>query len=290
MEKPRRTRTGKNVAVDRNFVCECGKKYLSRGALAAHQKSKHRPETGPEKAEEEPRALHLQNKRIRKVKSVKTSKMRVREYKKLLKRYLAIIPEAEVSTGTDAIADFPEDLFAAPEVYQSFLFSLKNIENVIKPMNSEEDNASISNRICATEGLDKLGVDDAAALFCYYIADWLSKDFYKECVAVLVGFTRMLKAEQRRIDANGELIDELPPSLRSTRQIKPAHIPEYANQYLMDCYIPLVSTTDVLRDPSKLKFFGLEDVHIFRAFLVVYLFAKWLYTYKLTKLKLDKFK
>lgn len=287
----KRTRISKHVEIERNFVCECGSKYLSRGALASHKKNKHYINIDFEDISENmSKGISKHKQDNNRIKIAKTSKIKSQEFKKLMERYLSIIPDSQSTNQVDVFEDFPKEVFKSSIIYNELFNGFKNIENLLDLNKKSQNSICLSDIIIEADNLDQFTVWETLALFCYYMSEHLSSQFYKECVVIVLGFGVMIKTQQLRENMKRSYVNDHQEYFLSENTIKPAQLPEFANQFLMDYYIPLVTGCDIITEPDKLIFFGIEDVNIFRAFLVMYLLCKWLYVYKFTKLKLDKFK
>lgn len=290
-DKKKRTRISKHTEVNRSFACECGSKYLSRGALVNHQKTKHNTVNISDNTSEiQSKTVTKQKKDYRRLKIAKMSELKVQDFKKLVKRYLSAIPSAQGFENFNPVEKFPANFFESRSVYSEFLLSLERMEKIIMLNRMDKGERSVGDIIMELNGVESYKIWDVLALHCYYMAEHLNEQFYQEIVILVVGFGNMVQNHHTR-----DSISDLNDFGHNTDSefvigVKPSRLPEFANEFLMDYYIPLVTEVGILKDPKKLVFFGSEDVHIFRAFLIMYLLCKWMYVYRFTKLKLDKFK
>lgn len=288
--RQRRARTPKHVIIDRNFVCDCGKWYMTRGALVNHHKLKHDGrKTSKESSEVLVNNYSLDKNYSNKCILTVTSRLKIAQFRETMKHHLKIIPQAYSPGDTNPVADFPHGAFNDNDSSNAFLDHIKRIDKVDKnDPGLRED--KLSELIFETEELRNLDAMGVLALFCYYLAELVNKKFYRECVIILLDFGLVTESKHSEKTVSESIIPEIEARLVSKIRLRAWQLPEFANEYLMDSYVPLVSSSQVLKDPQQLGFFGLEDVHILRVFLLMYLFCKWLYVYRFTKLKLEKFK
>lgn len=279
--KPKRHRTSRYDESGRDYACTCGKRYLSRGAMMNHKRTKH---STAQSNDEETGDLYstLSAKKSMNARKAIATRLKRAEFKSMLERYLGVIPGVFELRRTDPICDFPLELLSHLEARNAYFSNCIKMVELLKASGYEKD-GSVAELIDYIGGVDRLSTGEVIALFCIYLSEVVSTQFYKESLLLLLGFGLMVEA----VHENGDLADQMH---NNASRVNPFCLPEYANEYLMDYYIPLVSTTQIISNLDSLKFFGLEDVQIFRAFLLLHLFCRWLYVYKVTKLKLDKFK
>lgn len=289
--KKKRSRISKLTIMNREFVCECGSAYLSRGALTNHKKQKHNSNSLENLSQDFSKTLHRKRREVKRTKVAKTQELKIQEHKKIMRQYFNAIPASQGYEYYNCVNSFPKHLFSSEAMYIEFLESLERVEKMIALKRLEKGERPIVDIVLELEGLHNFNMWDTLALYCCYISESINQQFYQETAVLIVGFGLAAQSQHSRdIDNNSGDFGHNTHNSELGHNVKPDQLPEYANSFLMDYYVPLVSEEGVLKEEAELMFFGTEDVHIFRAFIIMYLLCKWLNVYRFTKLKLDKFK
>lgn len=290
LSQSKRERRSKDDNYQRNYICGCGKSYLSYAALYTHAKTKHDgvfPEgtdTLNKRKQGRPKKVVLSEARIG------SEYQKVLEFNKKFEHMLDMIPfsksDKEVNQK-DMIEWFPCEIFTKVSLFEKVLV---NIEQIRKEF-IETYGPSFLNRldivVFEINNTKKLNCDQVFALFLICVFRFVSKQFYRELVFFVVSYKSMMNAiGWEKLREMSDCIDTA--TNKEFCEIQTAEfLPDFCNEYIYNYYGLHCSTAEVVNSPECLSFFGSEKLSILRMVLLIRNFCFWLWTHKFTKAFVD---
>lgn len=287
--KKKRERKGKDQVIGRNYICGCGKSYLSYAALYTHTKTKHGGvfPSGTSTLKK-PKSKKLEQASIESVHSFDINKSH--EFNFAFISFLEMIPGAIKQTEEDCynpVEDFPVERFSSGSNYT---FLLKKMGFINKSLVGAYGGQYfkqfewIMYEISMCRGLVCY---DVFSLFLLYIYRFVSQEFYGEVAFLLLAYAQMLNKE------GWVKSKELSPGFSISRnELFCSHqsaeiLPDLTNEFFLNHFPKTVDSREILRDAKSLTFFGNDSVKILRAILVVKQLSNWLNIYGLSLARVE---
>jgi len=289
-QKPKRERRSKETTFQRNYVCGCGKTYLSYAALYTHAKTKHEgvfPEgtaTLHKKKGGRPKRDEWSNARFN------SEYQRTYDFNRDFQAFLNKIPGAKDESdkkNKNLIEFFPCEVFASEENYREVLINLEQIRQEMLAYHGPTFLAQIDVVIFEINNGKKLNCNQIFALFLIYAFRFVSREFYRELVFVLMGYRRMMNEygwdkfkelnEPQEIDTNKEFCSEQNSEL----------IPDFANKFMLDYFLECIHGSNMLGSTERFEYFGFDPQKLLWVIIIIKFFCQWLFIHKLTKARID---
>lgn len=289
----KRERRSKDDNYDRNYICGCGKSYLSYAALYTHAKTKHEgvfPEgttTLHKKKQGRPKKDEWCAMRIN------SEYQKIYDFNKDFVHYLEMIPgakEEKEENNRNFIECFPCDMFTSQKYYEKIFLNMEQIRKELMDSYGNNFLTQLDIIIFEISNIRRLNCNEIFALFLIFIFRFVTKSFYRELVFFVIGY-RLLMNEWgwkkcAELDYGGSIdTDQEFCEAQGTE-----FVPDFANMFIMDYFTPLVQSNSVLKDPSQLEFMGLESIKLLRVILLIKHFCNWLNINKFSSAKIDIFK
>ena len=288
--KKKRERRSKEVKLQRNYVCGCGKSYLSYAALYTHAKTKHDgvfPEgtaTLHKKKQGRPKRDEWSNLRI------SSEYQRTYDFNKDFQQFLDKIPGARDQrdkANKNLIEYFPCELFVNQVSYEKLLIKLEQIRKELIEFYGPNFLHQIDIIIFEINNGKKLTCDEVMALFLIYAFRFITKPFYRELVFIMVSYREMLnEGGWARVRELGELGDS-DPTKEFCTEITAEYVPDFANKFMLEYFLDCMYGNKLLIDPSKLQFFSLDPLKLLWTILLIKFLCQWLFIHRFTKAKID---
>jgi hypothetical protein len=293
-EKPakrkKRERRSKDDNFKRNYICGCGKSYLSYAALYTHAKTKHEgvfPEgttTMHKKKQGRPKKDEWC--------ALKINSQYHRSYDFNLEfgHFLEMIPgakEEKEETQKNLIDCFPCELFSNQSVYEKILLNIEQMRKDLIESHGNNFQTQMDMIIINLSNIRKLNCNEIFALFLLYIFRFVTRDFYKELVFFVVAYRDMMnKVGWAKYKEMNDLPTE-DTSKEFCEEQNGEFLPDFSNIFLTDYFTSYLTSNQILSNPASLSFLGLESIKLLRVILLIKHFCNWLFLNKLTKAKLD---
>ena len=133
----------------------------------------------------------------------------------------------------------------------------------------------------------KLNCNQIFALFLIYAFRFVSREFYRELVFVLMGYRRMMNEygwdkfkelnEPQEIDTNKEFCSEQNSEL----------IPDFANKFMLDYFLECIHGSNMLGCTERFEYFGFDPQKLLWVIIIIKFFCQWLFIHKLTTARID---
>ena len=286
----------------RTNVCGCGKSYLSFAALYTHAKTKHNgtfPEETvingkkkkPGPANNGDPALKAPSKAQRKLKTLERD----------FCHFLSMIPGARDEAGCQGrnlVAEFPSQLFASTELFERLLETFSCCLREAERSYGKHFQDEICEIVLKANFSKALTCDEAFCFFLIFAARFCSLEFFREVCVFVVGFRAMMNelgwsrirqvstaqpsTPQRLNTSTPQRLNISAPPESFCKTQSPEHIPNFANDYIIDFFPMALRSRAVVSQPSALWFFGASSVKILRLILLTKEFCTWLARLKLT--------
>ena len=194
-KRKKRERRSKDDNFQRNYICGCGKSYLSYAALYTHAKTKHEgvfPEgttTMHKKKQGRPKKDEWCAMKIN------SQYQKTYDFNKDFQHYLEMIPgakEEKEENQKSLIESFPSELFISQDVYERILLNIEQMRKDLLESYGNNFLTQIDIIIFEIANIKKLTCNEIFALFLIYIFRFVTKEFYKELVFFVVGYRQMM--------------------------------------------------------------------------------------------------
>ena len=280
--KKRRERKGRDQIIGRNFICGCGKSYLSYAALYTHAKTKHSGVF--------PAGTSTLKKSKNKKSSISPSSnsnvdfQYTHNFNQEFMTFLEKIPGASRSTeetSFDPVEDFPVDIFNSESKYRLLLKQFASLHKSLVGAYSEDYLKQFEFILSEISLCKGLVCYEVFSLFLLYIYRFVSREFFGEVVFLVVSFTKMLN------DKGWQKCRELVNTFHIRNKVfclnqGPEIVPDLSNQFILKVFPEVLESNLILHDPSVLTFFGNDSIKILRAILVIKHISDWLHIYGFT--------
>lgn len=310
--KSRPGRRAKRDEDPRANVCGCGKSYLSFAALYTHAKTKH-DGTFPEETvingkKKQPKSSRTEDPAA---KAPSKAQRKLKTLERDFCHFLSMIPGARDEAGwrgRDLAGEFPSQLFASRELFEPLLETLGSCLREAERSYGEDFRDGICGIVLKANSSKALTCDEAFCFFLIFAARFCSLEFFREVCVFVVGFRAMMNelgwSQTRQASTpqpptlqplnastaqppNPSTAQRLspqpsaPPELFCKTQ-PPEHIPNFANDYIIDFFPMSLRSRAVVCQPCALWFLGASSVKILRLILLTKEFCTWLSRLKLT--------
>lgn len=286
--KKKRERRSKELSFQRNYVCGCGKSYLSYAALYTHAKTKHEgvfPEgtaTLHKKKQSKPKRDDWTNVRIN------SEYQRTYDFNRDFRLFLDKIPgsvDLKEKRNKNLIEDFPCEIFREQTTYRQLLVTLEQIRKELIESYGSSFLSKIDVIIFEINNSKTLSCDQVMALFLIYSFRFISKQFYKELVFLFISLRIMLNEfgwnKLLEISESLERIGDFCESQSSEL------IPDLMNPFIMDFFMQCIGGDRVATNPLCLKFWGQDPQKLLWAIVLLKYFCQWLFIHRFTKGRIE---
>ena len=292
-KKRKRERRSKDDNFERNFICGCGKSYLSYAALYTHAKTKHEgvfPEgttTLHKKKQGRPKKDEWCATKIN------SAYQKTYDFNKDFQHYLEMIPMArdlKDPNPKNMINCFPCEIFKDQKHYEKILINMEQLRKELIDNYGNTFLNQIDIIIFEIRNIRDLNANEIFALFLIYIFRFVSKSFFKDLVFFIVCYKIMLN------DKGWEICQKINDGYKINKDKDfcesegTEFVPELSNNFINDYFIRFLEGNEILREGIKLDFFGIDSIKLLRVILFIKHFCTWLYIHKFTKGKIDIFK
>lgn len=291
--KKKRERRQKDDNFQRNYICGCGKSYLSYAALYTHAKTKHEgvfpsgTTTLHKKKQGRPKKEEWCAVKIN------AEYQKTYDFNRDFVHYLDMIPgaKAEKEQSHRSLMElFPIEMFKEKIHYQQIMLKVEQIRKDLEENYGGNFLNQIDIIIYEINNAKSLNCNEIFALFLIYVFRFVSVPFYKELVFFVVAYKNMM--DQKGWDKCRETNDGYPydPAKEFCEEQNAEFAPDFANFFILDFFGQCFRDKTLLQDTAQLRFFGLESIKLLRVILLIKHFCLWLYNNKFTKAKIDIYK
>lgn len=281
----KRERRSKDHSNQRNYICGCGKSYLSYAALYTHAKTKHDgvfPEgttTLHKKKQGRPKKDEWFSSRVN------SELQKFYDFHKNFVGFLDMIPEAREEreeAKKDLLESFPSDLFASPEICEKLK---QNFENIAQELTNTHGSFlnQIDSILIEISSTKRLTCNEIFAYFLLYVFRLTSTSFFKEVVFFMLTYQKVANQYGWQIlkQFNEELT--LDVSTDFCENQGPEILPLLSNELINSCFLKHLKGQEILANPGSLVYFGSDAVKIIRLILLVKHFLNWINIHGFTK-------
>lgn len=295
MSKQRRQKKVKPRNQNRDFICGCGKTYLSYAALYTHAKTKHNG-TFPIGTISRAKLLSHRNgpSNSNTHNGQNTQAKNVIEYDRAdkflndFKRFLDMVPstkqEPDDPDEKDVLEDYPLKMFQKCSEFQTLFIKMTAVvielkvnfgRNYLKQIHFIQKEIGNSNSLSCV---------DVMALFLLNIFPYINKKFYREMVFYTVAYMKMLndfgwQKLQEMIGRQIETPEDEFCALQSAELV-----PDFANQFVSEfIFSCLKGSNRLIVKEGSLKCFGKENGQILVTVMLTKLLCEWLRIYNFSK-------
>lgn len=286
--KKRRERKGKDQIIGRNYICGCGKSYLSYAALYTHSKTKH---DGVFPAG----TTTLKNRKIRKPQINGTSNENVdikqcQKFNQTFMMFLDMVPGASRLSAEDSfnpVQDFPIEIFNSESEYGRLLEKLGVIHKEFTKAYGEDYQKQFEWILLEISMCQGLKCYEVFSLFLLYLHRFVSKDFFGELIFLIVSYAKMLNV--RGWNKYKELMTNYKPNKNRNfcQTQNPEIVPDMSNYFMINFFPKIMETDEILKNPEHLTFFGNDSIKILRVILVIMYFSNWLNIFRFSNAKIE---
>lgn len=287
---PKRERRSKDHSNQRNYICGCGKSYLSYAALYTHAKTKH-DGVFPEGTT----TLHKKKQgRPKKdewcATKINSEYQKFYDFNKEFQHFLDMIPGAreEREDSQKTLADsFPCEIFTSSEFYEPILLNLEQICRELVASHGNNFLTQIDIIVFEINNGKRLNCNEIFALFLIYVFRFVSKGFYRELAFFTVAYRLVMN--KRGWSKYREMNDgfNVNTSKEFCEEQGAELLPDFSNELVNACFASYIGGHDVLVDPACLHFLGLDAIKLIRLILLIKHFCNWLNIHRFTKAKIE---
>ena len=289
LPKKRRERKGKDQIIGRNFICGCGKSYLSYAALYTHTKTKH--------AGVFPAGTSTLKKSRLKKNELNSSSVnqnfdlhKAQEFNQSLVAFLEKVPGAPRSSDEDSfnpVEDFPTEIFCPESDFRVLLSTLAKMHKGLVGAYGEEYLKQFEWILFEISLCKGLTCYEIFALFLLHVYRFVSKEFFAELVFLIVSFACMLNLKGWA--KCKELVSTFHPKKNKNYCLHQGAeiVPDMSNEFILKFFPKAMETSQVLQDPSMLSFFGNDSIKILRAILVIKQMSNWLSIFSFSQARIE---
>lgn len=319
----KRIRRSKDARAPRNYLCGCGKTYLSYAALYTHTKTKHGG-VFPDGTTTLSRRKQIQNVSDdwRHMRS-SSEYQRTYDLNKDFQLFLAKIPgalDAKEKRCKNLIEFFPCEIFKDIDFCRCLLLNLEQIRCELIESYGANFIRHIDVVIFEINNPKKLNCYQAIALFLIYVFRFCSRKFYRDLVFLFVSFVQFLndhgwkalpEPEAQAPDGNetqgeceksglrlkipfpGPTAPEPQPEPKQTPtgdfcETQTAEVlPNLANEFIVDYFMDCISTDLIVTDTRNLSLFRMESTGLLWVILLLKFFFQWLFIHRFSKAKVE---
>jgi hypothetical protein len=318
--KRKRIRRSKDARAPRNYLCGCGKTYLSYAALYTHTKTKHGG-VFPEGTTTLSRRKQIQSladdwRHVRTVSEYQKTYHVNKEFQLFLGKIPKALEEGE-KRPKDLIEFFPCEKFRDINDCRGLLVAMEQIRIELTESYGNEFIPQIDIIIFEINNSKKLNCFQAIALFLIYVFRFCSKAFYSDLVFLFAGYTKMLNQRGWKVVAEGRLEGGDPETpgtgprmlrLRDTQIIIPVNLgesateppkgefcetqtaeflPVFANDFMQEYFADCLTTDSILVSPKSLSFFRMDALSLLWVVVLLKFFCHWLYIHRFSKSRIE---
>lgn len=290
-KKAKRERRSKDDSFQRNYVCGCGKSYLSYAALYTHAKTKHDgvfPEgtmTLHKKKQGRPKKDEWSASRL------SADYQKVFEFNAEFTAFLDSIGARLVGSESqkNLIENFPCEIFSRQSLYEKLLINVEQIRKELLECYGPSFYSQIDLVVFEINNGKRLNCNEVLALFLVFVFRFVSAEFYRELVFFVVALREMLNDfgwdKLREISDTGDKQD----NTEFCESQNAEFVPDLANEFITEFWPLCLGTNRLVNDPKTLSFFGVEAVKLVRVISLVQLFCNWLGVNKFSKGRIELF-
>lgn len=282
----KRKRRSKDAKTERNYICGCGKSYLSYAALYTHARTKH-DGVFPKNT------TTLHKKRGTKLKkdgwnndNMAEDFQAIYDLNNEFKKFLETLEDGRrrrEHRQKDLVEWFPCEEFRQEIFYSSLLVKLESIRWELIDSYGPDFLSKMDIILLELNNNKGLNCIDIFVLFLIYVFRFVSAEFYRETVFYVVCYKLMIDEVgwDKFPKSEGSDVSE---ELQEFTEINSAeNIPDLSNEFVLDYFSKCIMTDFVLKDTKKLVFFGLNAESLLRVILMTKFFCRWLYIHKFSK-------
>lgn len=180
---------------------------------------------------------------------------------------------------------FPCEVFQKEHYFETLLVRLERIRKELIESYGPKFLAQTDIIVFEINNAKKLNCNDIFCLFLIYVFRFASTAYYREVVFFIVCYRLMLNEtgwqkckqmnEAFEVDANREFCEANGAE----------HVPDFANEFVMDYFSACIQTDRVSAAVDKFAFIGLDAEKLLWIILLTKYFCRWLYVHKFTKAK-----
>lgn len=316
LPKKKRIRRSKDARAPRNYLCGCGKTYLSYAALYTHTKTKHGG-VFPEGTTTLSRRKQIQSladdwRQVRTVSEYQKTYHLNREFQMFLAKIPGALEEGE-KRPKDLIEFFPCEKFRDLGDCRGLLVALEQIRMELTESYGNEFVQQIDVIIFEINNSKKLNCLQSIALFLVYVFRLASRAFYSDLVFLFASFAKMINergwtmVEEGRLEGGDpdspggprmlrlrEPPIVVPVTLRSEGAREPfcevqtaEFLPVFANEFMQDYFCDCLSTDAVFTSPKSLQFFRLDGLSLLWVVVLLKFFCHWLYIHRFSRSRVE---
>lgn len=288
-KKSTRKRRSRSAAGERNYVCGCGKAYLSYPALYTHVKNKH-DGTFPEGS-----ILKKFVKPEDEISDYVTAEKK--SYENEIRGFLRRLQGAscEAENGDDDMVkkdeimkQFPLEFFQHPEQFENLKETLKSKLKESSNINASRMNGNIpSERRGTARKRDKTDMkcDEIFSLFIIDFSSYITPAFCKEFLIFICLLRKAYNDHGGKLKARMLSLNEnaFPSNFCEGNDIN--YLPELSNIFISE-FFPAYYEKE-LKDSENLKYLGLKDEVLINLIYLMKFFCNWLLIHDFTVLKLE---
>ncbi len=289
LDKKKRERRLKQDNYVRNYVCGCGKSYLSHAALYTHAKTKHKG-VFPEGT------ITLQNKRSIRTQDENRDNSNISdEFKKVYEFNIEFLDFTEQVLGErrngrnkhkKLIEGFTCDIFQKTEDFDVLLIKLEQIRRELILSYGPSFLNQIDIIIYEINNGKTLSCNDIFAVFLIYAFRSVSIDLYKEIVFFVVCYRKFLNEFGWQRSKELAELDIYDPDSEFCEYNSAEIVPDMTNEFITSFYSRCVQTTSVVKSFDSFTVLGITPEQLLTAIILANLFCRWLYIHKFSKAKL----
>lgn len=282
----KRKRRSKDNKIERNYICGCGKSYLSYAALYTHARTKH-DGVFPKNT------TTLHKKRGTKVKkdgwnsdNLADEFQSIYDLNNEFKKFMETLEKGNRkgdNNQKDIIEKFPCETFQKQIFFELLLIRLEKIRKELIESYGPDFLSKMDIIIFEINNYKNLNCNDIFCLFLIYVFRYVSHEFYQETVFYIVCYRLMMNEigwDKFPKTEGSDISEDFEEYCESNGA---ENLPDMANEFVLDYFSKCIQSDFVIKNKDELMFFGLNAESLLRVILMTKFFCRWLYIHKFSK-------
>lgn len=292
LQKKKRDRRLKDMKDERNYICGCGKSYLSYAALYTHAKTKHEgvfPDgtTNLQKKNNDNKVKDDWN-----IDNINCDYEKTYRFNQNFREFIKRIEGGvlEKNLHQDLIEEFPCDIFSNKVQYEKLLVNIQKIRMEMIENYGGNFLKQIDIIIFEINNSKSLNCNQIFAIFLIYIFRFISIKFYKELVFFIICYRDLLNKKGWEKYNETTEDDDVDISKEFCETNGAELIPDFSNIFIMDYFSGYIEDNNIVKSSSVFHFFGFDSEKLLSVILIIENFCKWLHVHKFTSATVEIYK
>jgi hypothetical protein len=290
--KKKRDRRLKDMKDERNYICGCGKSYLSYAALYTHAKTKHEGVFPDGTTNLQKKNNDIKSKGDWNIDHINCEYEKTYRFNQSFREFIKRIEGRiyENSRHQDLIEEFPCEIFLNESYYKDILFNIEKIRLEMLKTYGSNFLKQIDIIILEINNTRNLNCNQILAIFLIYIFRFISTKLYKELIFLIICYRDLLnkKGWEKYLEMNQE--EDINTDEEFCEVQGAEIIPDFSNIFVMDYFFWYIEENNIVRNNKEFHFLGFDCEKLLNLMLIIENFCKWLHVHKFTSATVEIYK